>query len=380
MKAAVRYFVLLLVIAILATVIYFKVYVPKHTFTTIQPTQGQLQVSVQGIGNVNALNIYSITAQTGGKIMKIFTDEGQWVKKGDLLVEMDGVDLPQQLAMAKSNLVKAEHEVHALQADLKNQRAQEALLQLTYNRYKKLNKQGFVAQAEYDKAQADLQAIQASVAATAARMDSSRAGVVVATKNIDALQEKIDRFKVYAPVNGYVISREAETAQYVQPSTPILQIVDPTTLWVATKIDERISGQVRLKQPATIILRSQPDRKYTGVVQRIDAMTDAVTLERKINVAFTVIPTPFFINEQARVTIAVRQYDNVVKIPLAVVVQQEGKSGMWVVQNGRAHFSVIDKLAVSETEIAIAHGELGISVIVPDKSKKKLREGMRIYQ
>ena len=380
MKASARYLIALVIMATLATVVYFKVYIPKHTFATLHPTTGQLQVSVQGIGNVNALNIYAITAQTGGKIDQILTDEGQQVSKGELLIVMDGVDLPQQLAIARSNLQKAEFEVQALQGELDNQKAQEILLQITFNRYKKLNKEKFVTEAEYDKALADLQGIQAAIAATTARIDSSQAGVTVASKNIDALQEKIDRLKVYAPVDGHVISREAEVAQYVQSSTPILQIVDPATLWVETKIDERISGQVKEGQQATIILRSQPGNPYQGIVQRIDAMTDPVTLERTINVSFATIPEPFFINEQARVIIAVRKYDNVVKVPLQVVVQREGNPGIWVVRNGRAHWQAVDTLAANETELAMSEGTVETSVIIPSKGKKSLSEGMRIYQ
>jgi len=380
MKASVRYLIVLVIMAALGTGVYFKVYIPKHTFATLHPTKGQLQVSVQGIGNVNALNNYAITAQTGGKIERILTDEGHQVKKGELLIVMDGVDLPQQLAMAQSNLQKAEYEVQALQGELDNQKAQETLLQITFNRYKTLNKQQFVTRAEYDKALAELQGIQAAIAATTARIDSSLAGVTVARKNIDALQEKIDRLKIHAPVDGHVISREAEVAQYVQPSTQILQIVDPATLWVETKIDERISGRVKEGQQATIIMRSQPGSPYKGIVQRIDAMTDPVTLERTINVSFTTIPEPFFINEQARVIIAVHQYDNVVKVPLQVVVQKEGKTGMWVVQNGRAHWTAIDTLGVSETELAMAKGSVEDSIIIPTSHKKSLSEGMRIYQ
>jgi multidrug efflux pump subunit AcrA (membrane-fusion protein) len=181
-------------------------------------------------------------------------------------------------------------------------------------------------------------------------------------------------------VDGRVISRDAEVAQYVQPSTRILQIVDPATLWVETKLDERISGQVKVGQQAAIILRSQPEKKYTGRVERIDAITDLVTLERKINVSFSEIPEPFFINEQARVIIALRQYDDVVKVPLKVVVQKEGKPGMWVVRDGRADFTFIDALAANETEMAMADGDTAVSIIIPDSSKKSLRKGMRIYQ
>jgi len=380
MKGSIKYLLTVVIIAALGLVVYVKVFVPKHTFSVVHPTSGQLNVTVQGIGNVNALNIYSITAQTGGKILQILTDEGRWVKKGDLLIVMDGVDLPRQLETAQADCKKAEYEVKALQGDLRNQETQRTLLQITFNRYKKLYKQRLVAQAEYDKALADLQGIEAAIKATKARIQSSRSGVTAASKQVDALQEKIDRLRIYSPTDGYVFTKEAEVAQYVQPSSTILKIVDPASLWVEVKLDERISAQVTLSQEARIILRSQPDRRYKGVVKRIDAMTDPVTLERTINVAFETLPKPFFINEQARVIIDVRRYDNVVKIPLTTVVQRNGKTGVWVVRNGRAHFLAVKTVAVNDSEMAIANGDSDTSILIPDNHKKSLREGMRIYQ
>jgi len=380
MKPVIKYLLTVVAIAALGLVVYVKVFVPKHTFSVVHPISGQLNVTVQGIGNVNALNIYSITAQTGGKILQILTDEGRWVKKGDLLIVMDGVDLPRQLETASADFKKAEYEVKALQGDLGNQEAQRTLLQITFSRYKKLYKQGFVAKAEYDKALADLQGIRAAIKATESRIKSSRSGVAAASKQVDALQEKIDRLRVYSPTDGYVFIKEAEVAQYVQPSSTILKIVDPASLWVEVKLDERISAQVKPSQEASIVLRSQPDRRYEGVVKRIDAMTDPVTLERTINVAFTTLPKPFFINEQARVIINVRKYDHVVKIPLTTVVQRNGKTGVWVVRNGRAHFLTIKTVAVNDSEMAIANGDSNTSILIPDNHKKSLNEGMRIYQ
>lgn len=380
MKTAIKYLLMLLIVTAVALVFYTKVYVPKHTFKTMRASSGQLREVVQGIGNVNALHIYAITAQTGGKILKILTDEGQWVKKGELLIVLDGVDLPQQLAMAKANLSKANYEVTALQSELKNQQANKDLLQLTYNRYQRLNQQGFITKAEYDKALADLQGIGAAISATSARIASGQAAVVVATKNIAVIQEKIARLQVFSPVDGYVIARTAEVAQYVQPATPVLQIVDPNSLWVEVRIDERVSASVKPGQQATIILRSQPDKPYRGVVKRIDAMTDSVTLERKINVTFTALPQPFFINEQAKVRIAIRQYKQVNKVPLVCVVQRQGKQGIWVVRQGRAHFIAITKIASNETTMAIAQDHSTATIIVPNLHKKSLREGMRIYQ
>ena len=380
MKSLVKYLLIVAIPVLVGLVIYFKVFVPKHTFRIVHPVSGQLTVGVQGIGNINAMNIYVVTAQTGGKILQISSDEGKWVKKGELLIVMDGVDLPEQRERVQADLHKAEYEVKALQGELKIQQAQQKFLRITFQRYKELNKQGFVAQAEYDKSLADLQGIQAAISATKSRIASSRSAVLSASKNVAALQEKIARLHVYSPVDGYVITREAEVSQYVQPSSTILKIVDPASLWVEVKIDERISARIRPGQQAGIYLRSQPDRQYRGVVKRIDAMTDSVSLERTVNVAFKTLPEPFFINEQARVVIEVNRYDHVTKIPLTTVVQRNEKAGVWVVKNEKAHFFPVDTIAVNETEMAIAHGDLDMSIVLPDRNKKSLNEGMRIFQ
>ena len=380
MKSSLKYILLLLALLLIVGVVYFKVFIPKHTFRVVHPTKGSLQEVVRGIGNVNGLNIYTITAQSGGKILQILTDEGKMVRKGDLLVVMDGVDLPQQLSVARANLKKAEYEKKVLQGELVNQQAQRKLLQLTFNRYKKLNKDGFVAKAEYDKAQADLQAMLAAIRATGARIDSAVAAVQAAQGNVAQLQQKIDRLRVYAPTDGLVIAREAEVAQYVLPATPVLKIIDPNTLWVETKVDERLSALVKVGRQATIVLRSQPDTRYKGMVRRIDAMSDAVTLERTINVAFTKIPEPFFINEQARVTIVVNQLEDVVKIPRRVLVQRGGKTGVWVNRSGKAHFQPLTTVGENNKEVALAAGGKELAIIVPDRHKKALREGMRIFQ
>jgi len=375
----IRYIIGLVVIALAATLFYNKVYIPKTTFQTLQPRVGELDVSIQGIGNVGAKNIYNITAQSGGKIVELLSDEGEWVTKGDLLIVMDGVDLLEQLEVAKATLTKVEYDLVALKSELKNQNAQKTLLQATYNRYLKLKEKNFASQAEYDKANADLLSMQANISSSLSHINSAKASIVIAQKNIKVVQAKIDRLKVYAPVDGYVISKEVEVAQDVLPSTIIFQIVDPKTLWVKTKIDERVSAQVRLGQNATITLRSQENKIYKGEVKRVVSMSDAVTLEREIDVAFQTLPQPFFINEQAEVTIALKSYKNVIKIPSKVVVQKNGALGVWIVSNYHVEFKTIDIVAQNDDEIAVSNIDKKSQIVIPNKNKKTLKNGMKIH-
>ncbi len=379
MNKYIKYLIVVIVIGLLGTLFYNKVYIPKTSYKLIVPKKETLHVSISGIGNVGAKNVYAITAQSGGKILAIHTDNGEWVKKGELLIEMDGVDLPALLAVAQASLQKAEFDIKASQDDLNNQKAQKKLLQITFERYEKLKAQKFASQAEYDKAKADLDSIDAAINASKAHINSAKAAALVASKNIDVIQTKIDRLKVYAPVDGYVISKDAEVAQNVVASTPILQIVDPKTLWVATKIDERVSANITLGQSATITLRSQPNKHYKGVVKRINAMSDAVTLEREIDVAFVEIPQPFYINEQAKTSIDIRTIKDVVTIPAKVVVQNGGELGVWIAKDSHAHFIKLDIIDKNDKNFAVKNINENMQIIVPSSSKKPLSDGMKIH-
>ncbi len=379
MKPLFKYGLVAIIIVILGTLFYNKIYIPKTTYETLHPSKGSLSTSVRGIGNVSAEYIYSITAQSGGKILNILHNEGSWVKKGEILVIMDGVDLPDQLDIAKATLQKAKYDLIASQNELKNQESQKTLILKTYNRYEKLNKQGYAAQSEYDKALADKGSIDSSILVSKSHINAAKAQIVLAQKSINAITTKLGNLEVKAPVDGYLISKTAQVAQNVLPTTTILQLVDAKTLWVQTRVDERVSGEIKVGQKAFIVLNSEPNKKYEGVVKRIQPLSDAVTLEREIDVAFVKIPEPFYINEQAEVSIITKNYKDVVKVSLDVVVQENGKIGVWVVKDMQADFRILQNRAQSEDEITASNLEENEQILVPNSHKKSLVQGMKIH-
>jgi RND family efflux transporter MFP subunit len=379
MKNSIKYLVAFGVLLLGGVIFYNKVYIPKSTYDTVKPTKGDMNVSVFGIGTVGAKNIYQVTAQTGGKILKITTDEGKWVKKGDLLVVMDTVDLPQLLDESKISVQKAKLEVVASQKDLNSLIAQKNLAQVTYNRYDKLKKQSFASQSEYDKAQADLKSSEAQIASTKAHIDSAKTEVVRSKKAVEALQVKLSRYKIYAPVDGYVIVKNAVIGESVAQTQPILKIVNPKEVWVKAFIDERISGAVKVGQKATITLRSQANKKFEAIVKRIVAQSDAVTQEREVDVAFKNLPIPFYINEQAEVNIATQELHSVVKVPSKLVVYKDDKAGVWIDENKQAHFVNVHIIAIADKETALKNIGVNATILVPSEHKKPLYEGARIH-
>lgn len=381
MNRWIKYTLIAILATVGATLFYNKVYVVKSTFATTKPTVGDLHVTIRGIGNVDAKNIYTITAQSGGKIQNIYFDEGMWVKKGSLLLSIDPVELPMLLDEAKLALQRARHEVDAAKSTLDSLEAQKVLLQTTYERYKKLIEQRFATQAEYDKAKSDLQNINAQINASKAQIASASSEELRLEKNIEAIDEKIKRLNVYSPTDGYIVAKEAEAAQYVLPSTAVFKIVDPKTLWVKTNIDERVADKIKLGQKASIKLRSKPNSELIGTVERIVAMSNLVTLEREIAISFDTLSTPFYINEQAEVKVEVAKYENALKIPLNLVVTKNGKKGVWVANSDNAYFQEISISAQNDEEAAVASGiNKESELLLYNGGNKPLSDGMKIYR
>jgi RND family efflux transporter MFP subunit len=378
MSKIVKYSIVAALICMAGFIFYNKVYIPKSSYKTLSPTVGSLDVEVFGIGNVGAKNTYVINAQMGGKIVSILTDEGMWVKKGDLLVTMDSVEIPELLESAKISVEKAHSEVEASQKEIKSLQAQKNLALVTYSRFEKLKKQSFVSQSEYDKAKADLDAISAQLDTAKARINTGKLEVTRAKKGVESLEVKLSRYKIYAPVDGYVISRDAEVTQSMTPSQSILQIVDPKTVWIKAYIDEKISGEVRVGQKATITLRSQNDKKFSGYVKRIVAQSDAVTQEREVNIAFDTLPNPFYINEQAEVIIATKHFNNIIKIPSTAVLYQNENVGVWVNKKGEAHFQNLQIIARGEKELGVTGVDKDVMILIPTPENKALKEGMSV--
>jgi len=170
-----------------------------------------------------------------------------------------------------------------------------------------------------------------------------------------------------------------QPGQSVPPAFALVKIVDPKTLWIKAWIDERISGKVKVGQKAKIVLRSRETLSYNGVVRRIAAVSDPVTQEREVDVGFEKIPEPFYINEQAEVLITVETFKGLYKVPLRYLATVKGKKGIWIRQNGQAHFKVL-AIVAEDGEFAGVSEDVDeeTEILIPDEKKKPLFEGSTI--
>jgi len=130
-------------------------------------------------------------------------------------------------------------------------------------------------------------------------------------------------------------------------------MVDPATLWVATRVDESVVARVRLGMPASIRLRT--GETLPGKVARIARQSDAATRELEVGVAFDTQPERFAIDQEAAVTISAGEEKGLV-VPVAVLVQYQGKQGVLVVRDGRAQFQDVQTGAADAASVVIRKG------------------------
>lgn len=161
------------------------------------------------------------------------------------------------------------------------------------------------------------------------------------------------------------------------PGSPLLRIVDPSTLWVAMRVDESVVGRVQVGQSAGIRLRT--GELLPGKVSRIARQSDAATRELEVNVGFDRVPARFAIDQQAEVEIMVGT-DAGITVPLkALTRDRDGRQGVLVVVDSRAAFRPVQTGASDAQQVLITQGLAGgervVAVAEGVKAGARVRPG-----
>ena len=372
-----KYIVGLAVVSLAGFGIYKKVYIPKHTFETTTTQKSDMKVIINGVGNVATKNLYKVSTIYGGKVLDFNINLGDWVKKGELIAKIDSVDIEDKIAELQENIKVLQKNIIATQVDRDSAIKQYLYSEDVLRKNQKLYQKKAISELEYKKYLTDKEVAQLKVDSLNAKIDSLKQQINQINYSISGLQEKLKRYSIYAPVDGYVTKKYISNNDVINPSMPIIEIVNPKDVWVSTPIDTRISADVKINDKAMIKLRSSKTFKK-GYVVKINPINNAVTNEREIFVKFDKLPIPFYLNEQAIVNIKVGMLKNVNIIPSKVVSFYKGKYGVWVIENKKLHFIKITILNNNGKKTAIKEN-ITQPIVIPNPKKAPLKEGTKTY-
>lgn len=312
----------------------------SHFFSPIKVAvshpAANVAVQVFGLGTVEARVTSKVGFKISGILVDLRADVGDRVAKGAVLARLDDREQVAQVARSKAaveqaeaNLEKANASVHKAQANYENAtRISERRQALVQSRTASVET-AETAQAARDAAFGDLNLAKSDVAVAKATIADAKAQ--------ERLQEvTFDFHTLIAPYDAMVTARLKELGSALAANEPVFTLIDPKTVWVLAYIDESKAGEIKVGEPAEIVLRSHPNARLEGRVARIEPESDRVNEERRIEVAFDRIPVYANLGEQAEVYITTRRLTQALLVPEAAIVGL-GKDGgkVWTVEGGR---------------------------------------------
>lgn len=302
---------------------------------------GSLASEVFGVGITEARHTYNVSSTMTGRVASMLVDQGDYVKAGQVLARLEPIDLNERVASSRLMADRSANSIEMAKAQLAQAQSQEKTVSSTYKRFVDLHANGHISQEMLDAKLHEKNAAQAALDAAIASLAAVTHDREKAKSDASGVAKVREQTLLYSPVSGIVTARMVEPGVTVVPGQTVLQVINPGDIWVRTRIDQRQAGSIRAGQPASIILRSQPQTAVPGAVKRVDMISDAVTEERIVNVSLAEPQSGISLSEYAEVTIKLPGIENARSIPTAAVKQIRQQKGVWVLRNNRAKFKAI---------------------------------------
>ena len=346
--------------------------------TVVQVSRGEVAPGMFGIGTVAAQRAYVVGPTAAGRVKRVLVDVGDAVKAGQLLAEMEPVDLDARVAAADAAMARAHSAVTTAEAQVRDAISRQKLATSEVRRFVDLGDKGFISASGVDGKRQQQESADAQVASAQSTLASARQDIVrLEAERAGARQQRVN-VRLLAPVDGMVTARDAEPGSTVVAGQAVLKLADPASLRVRTRLDQGRSVGLRMGLPAQVVLRARPDETLAGKVSRIDPVSDSVTEERIADVAFDVLPQCVSIGDMAEVTLQLPVLKDVLLVLNAALRQRANRSGVWLRADGRLRFVAVKAGARGlDGRVQVLEGlKAGDEVVL--YSERDLDDGSRI--
>jgi HlyD family secretion protein len=339
---------------------------------TIDPSKlaeverGDLARVVVATGKIQPLSKAEIKSKASGIVKKIYVDYGDRVKQGQVLAELDKIQLEAVERESEANMQAAQAACDSAKATLARNRVDAEgpdvpFLKLSMDRADKEYREGVVAKSVVEDAQKNYQmglnkqvSAQTNLTVSKADIAKAEAQVAQAKAALENAEEDLRNSTIVSPIDGLVLSRDVNVGDAVSSililgsqATPIMTLGDVSEVYVQGKVDESDIGKVYLNQPARIVVESFKDKKFVGKVTKISPLgkekDNVTTFEVRVSISN---PTgELKANMSANAEIMLEEKKNVLMVPeAALIYDKERKASIEIPDpkgnNGKKKLSV----------------------------------------
>lgn len=275
------------------------------------------EIALESKGYVIPAHQILVSPQVGGRLLRLYVEEGMRIKKDDLLGEIESTEFAADYARATATLElnrarlreleagNRPEEIDQARADLAEAEAQLAQLDAEYVRAKTLINSNVITKQDFEVIESRFQALQRRIqrlklavklaedGPRLERVESARAEVKQAEADVAKAKWRLDNCRILAPISGTILKKNAEEGNIVNPiafngSFSICDVADLSDLEVSLDIQERDVSRVFKGQVCRIRADAYPDRLYAGVVSRLMPIADRAKGAVPVRVKLTV--------------------------------------------------------------------------------------------
>lgn len=285
-------------------------------------SQSQAQAVLTASGYVVARRKAAVASKGTGRLVSLDVEEGDQVKKGQVIARLEDADVIAARERARQSLRLAEADLHEAKTN--------------YERMRILLKQGAIAQAEYDVAEARFKRVVASID--------------VAKYALTEAEVAVDNTRIIAPFDGTVLKKNADVGEIVAPlagaassRAAVVTIADMSSLEVDADVSEANIIRVASEQQCEITLDAYPQQRYRGFVTKIVPTADRAKATVLVKIRFDGYDERVLPEMSAKVTFLTIGYkadaasvEPLLTVPASAVANRSGRQVVYQVDGGRA--------------------------------------------
>ena len=322
------------VIIIAAIAFYFWKLAPVKV-QTFEVKSSSIQQTVFGTGTLEGKNRLAISPRETGAIRKLYADQGDVVKAGTLLVEMDSDDIVQQLKVAEAELTVAQAALQRIDAEIRSARANLEYANTMFQRSEKLLSSNAESRSTYDKNRQNKLVAKAELEQAEKRRIEAEATLAKHQAQIAYYKTKLSETRLTAPFDALIVRRNREQGAIVNPGVSIMDIVDTSAIWASVWVDETQIALLQTGLAVDVVFRAFPNQRFTGKICRLWRETDRETREYKVDIALDKLPPNWTLGQRLEVYIKVSEPENCVNIPANLVSWKNNQPFVLAVVDGK---------------------------------------------
>jgi len=312
---------------------------------------GALHQAITVPGKVVSKLKVDVSPSAGGQVKQLFVKEGDKVRKGQNIAQLENDEVSNEVKRAEGNLLTTREET--------------AMAEKTVTRMRRALDLGAVSRQAVEEAETALKSVKSKETAAKEQVRSTR--------------QLLDKLMVTAPFEGTITARQVQVGQYVRPSEPIVSVVDLGQREIETKVDAADSSAINTGQDVDVSSDAFPGRKWREQVSRVAPSANRETTANTVNVYISLgkEAPPLKVGQQVDADIRIVSAEHAIKLPISALIQRNGKMWVAISEEGRVHYIPVTTGLEDLTHAEITQGiRPGQDVIVPKGAI--LHEGDRV--